>query len=398
MAAEAMDVQQLLLLAREKSEQARSHLFEVMGDLFQEQSAVLSAQERAIMVDILEKLVREVSREIRLKLSQRLADLPGTPRELAVLLGNDDIDIASPILMRCRALHDSDLIEIVHHRSRQHILAIAMRRDLSMSVSDVLVETGHTDVIMALLSNQDARISEATLAYIVDQSKQIDEFQEPLVHRRDLPRDLAVKMCYWVSAAIRHFVVDKFKIDANELDDSLEPILKAQVAAATLEAKTPDMLTPAEQAAKQLKQADKLNARLMIQTLRRGEVPMFEAMFAQMSDLRLPLVQRLLYEPGGNGLAIATRAMRLTREEFATMYLLTRRAKPGGAGQVSAQSGIRGSAGGAVDLGRALGFYDKVAVDTAQKVLERWRRDPNYLYAIKTIELGQGGAPDGPAE
>ena len=145
------------------------------------------------------------------------------------------------------------------------------------------------------------------------------------------------------------------------------PILKAQVAAATLEAKTPDMLTPAEQAARQLKLADKLNARLMIQTLRRGEVPMFEAMFAQMSDLRLPLVQRLLYEPGG-------------------------------AGQVSAQSGVRGAAGGAVDLGRALGFYDKVAVDTAQKVLERWRRDPNYLYAIKTIELGQGGAPDGPAE
>jgi len=402
MAAEAMDVQQLLLLAREKSEQARSHLFEVMGDLFQEQSAVLSAQERAIMVDILEKLVREVSRDIRGKLSQRLADLPGTPRELAVLLGNDDIDIASPILMRCRALQDSDLIEIVHHRSRQHILSIAMRRDLSMSVSDVLVETGHTDVIMALLSNQDARISEATLAYIVDQSKQIDEFQEPLVHRRDLPRDLAVKMYYWVSAAIRHFIVDKFKVDPNELDDSIEPILKAQVAAATLEAKTPDMPSPAEEAARQLKLADKLNARLMIQTLRRGEVPMFEAMFAQLADLRLALVQKLLYEPGGNGLAIATRAMRLSREEFATMYLLTRRARPGGAGQVSGQSGtqgaIRGAAGSAVDLGRALGFYDKVGADTAQKVLERWRRDPNYLFAIKTIELGQGGAPDGPAE
>ena len=104
MAAEAIEVQQLLQLAREKSEQARSHLFEVMGDLFQEQAAVLSAQERALMVDILEKLVREVSHDIRLKLSHRLADLPGTPRELAVLLANDEIDIASPILMRSRAL------------------------------------------------------------------------------------------------------------------------------------------------------------------------------------------------------------------------------------------------------------------------------------------------------
>ena len=51
-------------------------------------------------------MVREVSHEIRLKLSHRLADLPGTPRELAVLLANDHIDIASPILMRSRALQD----------------------------------------------------------------------------------------------------------------------------------------------------------------------------------------------------------------------------------------------------------------------------------------------------
>jgi uncharacterized protein (DUF2336 family) len=384
MAAEAMDVQQLLQLAREKSEQARSHLFEVMGDLFQEQSAVLSAQERALMVDILEKLVREVSHDIRLKLSHRLADLPGTPRELAVLLANDEIDIASPILMRCRALQDADLIEIVHQRSRQHILSIAMRRDLSMSVSDVLVETGHTDVIMALLANQEAKISESTLAYIVDQSKQIDEFQEPLVHRRDLPRALAVKMCYWVSAAIRQFVLEKFQIDTNELDDSIEPILREQVAAAEAEARPADTLTPAEEAARAIKESGKLTARLMIQTLRRGEVPMFEAMFAQYGELRLSLVHKLLYEVGGNGIAVVARAQRLTREEFATIYLLTRRARPG-------------SGGGAVDLGRALGFYDKVSQEAAVKVLERWRRDPNYLFAIKTIEQGEsrpGGGPD----
>src|SRR6185436_10930321 len=233
MAAEAIEVQQLLQLAREKSEAARSHLFEVMGDLFQEQSGVLSAQERALMVDILEKLVREVSHDIRMKLSHRLADLPGTPRELAVLLTNDEIDIASPILMRSRALQDTDLIEIIHHRSRQHILAVAMRRDLSMSVSDV---------IMALLNNQEATISEKTMAYIVDQSKHVDEFQEPLVHRRDLPRELAIKMCYWVSAAIRQFVIEKFQVDANEFDDTIEPILREQVAAAEAETQPAETL------------------------------------------------------------------------------------------------------------------------------------------------------------
>jgi len=222
------------------------------------------------------------------------------------------------------------------------------------------------------------------MAYIVDQSKHVDEFQEPLVHRRDLPRELAIKMCYWVSAAIRQFVIEKFQVDANEFDDTIEPILREQVAKAEAETQPAEMLTPAEEAARAIKDSGKLTARLMIQTLRRGEVPMFEAMFAQAAELRLALIHRLLYEIGGNGIAVIARALRLSREEFATIYLLTRRARPG-------------SGGGAVDLGRALGFYDKVAGDAALKVLERWRRDPQYLFAIKTIEQS-GSRPGGGAE
>ena len=84
-------------------------------------------------------LIREVSREIRRKLAVRIADAPGTPRELAVLLANDEIDIASPMLLRSKVLEDVDLIEIVRTRSTQHLLAIAMRRDLSTAVADALV-------------------------------------------------------------------------------------------------------------------------------------------------------------------------------------------------------------------------------------------------------------------
>ena len=385
MAAEAIEVQQLLQLAREKSEAARSHLFEVMGDLFQEQASVLSAQERALMVDILEKLVREVSHDIRLKLSHRLADLPGTPRELAVLLANDEIDIASPILMRSRALQDADLIEIVHHRSRQHILAVAMRRDLSMSVSDVLVETGHSDVIMALLNNQEATISEKTMAYIVDQSKQIDEFQEPLVHRRDLPRELAVKMCYWVSAAIRQFIIEKFQVDPNEFDDTIEPILREQVAKAEAETQPaghPDAGGGSRARHQGQRQADRAADDPDFAPRRsadvRGDVRPDRRAAPRRSSIGCSMRSAATASPSSRA------PCRLTREEFATIYLLTRRARPG-------------LGGGAVDLGRALGFYDKVAGDAALKVLERWRRDPKYLFAIKTIEQS-GSRPGGGAE
>ena len=56
-------------------------------------------------------------------------------------------------------LQDSELIEIVHHRTLEHQLAIAMRRRVSAAVSDALVEEGSPDVIKTLLENPNAAIS-----------------------------------------------------------------------------------------------------------------------------------------------------------------------------------------------------------------------------------------------
>jgi uncharacterized protein (DUF2336 family) len=373
MALEPLSTDQLMTLARQKSDQAREQLFEAMGDVFLERNTVLTLQERALITDILEKLIREVSREIRRKLTVKLADAPGTPRELAVLLANDEIDIASPMLLRSTVLQDADLIEIVRNRSTQHLLAIAMRRDLSTAVADALVESGEKDVIRTLLENQDAHISRATMAYLVEQSKLVDEFQEPLVRRRDLPPDLAKRMCLWVSAAIRQSLVERFDIDVDTLDDNLEPIAREESERPT--EPDPDAAGALAQA---LGEGRKLTPRLLMQTLRRGEVPLFEAMLAEMAGLRPVLIRRLCYEPGGQGLAVLARGIGLSREEFASIYLLTRKARPGGMSMDPA------------DLGRALEFFDRINHGNAATVIGRWRRDPDYLYAIRSVEEQQG--------
>jgi uncharacterized protein (DUF2336 family) len=372
-AVEPLSSDQLIALAREKSDQAREQLFEAMGDIFEEHNHVLSAQERALMTDILEKLIHEVSRDIRRKLALRLADAPGTPRELAVLLANDEIDIAGPILMRSKALLDLDLIEIVRNRSTQHLLAIAMRRDLSTAVADALVESGEKDVIRALLDNNDARISRATMAYLVEQSKMVDEFQEPLVRRRDLPSDLARRMCLWVSAALRQGILERFEIDPDHLDDALEPVAREAPSGQT-------EISAASALAQTLGNSRQLTPRLLMQTLRRGEISLFEAMAGEMAGLRMSLVRRICYESGGQGLAIMARAIGLNREEFASLYLLTRKARPN-----RMQAGAD-----AAELGRAMEFFDRTDHGNATLVINRWRRDPDYLYAIRSVEEQQG--------
>src|SRR5581483_2120340 len=117
----------------------------------------------------------------------------------------------------------------------------------------------------------------------------------------------------------------------------LEPI--AQDEAARRE--TGERGKAAAELAHSLGEGRQLTPRLLMQTLRRGEVPLFEAMLAEMSALRPELIHRLCYEPGGQGLAIISRAVGLSREEFASVYLLTRKARPG-------------TAADPADLGRAL--------------------------------------------
>jgi uncharacterized protein (DUF2336 family) len=376
--ADNIDSTHLLALARDRSDASRGELFAIIGDLFHDKDAILTAQERAIMTDILRKLIGEVERSVRRTLALKLADAPGLPREVAVLLANEDIDIASPILMRSPVIEDLDLIEIIRRRSLEHALAVAMRRDLSTTVTDVLVETGNSDVIRLLLENQTARISDATLAYLVEQSRSVDEFQEPLVRRQDLPPELARRLVMWVSAALRSSLISRFSIDPDVLDDHLEPVARdeAQVSAAQGETES-----AAEFLSRSLGKTKQLTPRLLLQTLRRGEIQLFEAMMAEMGGLRLDLVRRIIYEPGGQALALASRGIGLNREEFAAIFMLTRKSKPNQASLTPAETN------------KALEFFDRLSHTAAETVLQRWRRDPDYLFAIRSLEEGRDKRP-----
>lgn len=103
---------------------------------------------------------------------------------------------------------------------------------------------------------------------------------------------------------------------------------------------------------------------------------MFEGMFAQVTGLRANLVRRLVYEPGGEGLAIACRAMEMTKPDFGSLFLLSRAARPGD--KVVDPN----------EVARVMKFFDRVKADTARKVVERWKLDPDYLFAIQQVEGG----------
>ncbi len=375
------DLTGLLKLALDKSVEGRRNLTATLGDLFSDRTSVLSERERALMSDILHKLIRDCEMAVRRDLAERLSKAENPPHDLIVALANDQIEVAQPILMNSDVLRDMELVQIVRRRTHEHQLAITMRRALSEPVSDALVETGDVNVIKALLENQDARISEATMTYLAEESQRVDTYQEPLIKRHDLNPELARRMYLWVSAALRQHITQNFEVDPTELDDSLEKLASTMAGDPAQHETDREAKRPAAILAQHLGDADGISWHLLIQVLRQGEIPLFEALFGKLSGLTPERVVKVLYESGGESLAIACRALDMPKTTFATTYLLSRRS----------ESGRRVADPRA--LAHVLGLFDKINPKSAQDVLKSWRRDEDYQDAIEQVA---NTSPTGP--
>lgn len=372
-----LDVDELLRLARDKSAAARTELVEIIGDLFFDTNRVLSDRERTTMSDIMRQLIHDVEISVRKHLAIRLSDEPEAPSELIYTLANDDAEIAHAILSRSEVLRDPQLVEIIHNRTREHQLAIAMRTSVSQAVSDALVETEDESVIERLLTNPGAEIGQQAMTYLVEQSQRVDAFQNPLVHRKDLPKDLAVRMYWWVSAALRTEILEKHELDADQLDDVMETAVDAAVRSDNIQS---DDDSAATRLVAQLVEQNGLTAELLISVLRAGEVTLFEKMIERGTGLRSSLVQRLIYEPGGEGLAITCRAMGLSADEFHTLHGLCGKARP------------QSREAYPVERGQVRVFYEQIKPGAAERVLDRWRRNPDYLDLLRQVEALSIGA------
>ena len=367
------EIQQLFELARDRSVAARQALAATITDLFIARGDFLTDRERSLMSEILRQLINDIESSVRRALAEKLARQANAPRDLILALANDEIIVAQSILMHSEVLRDEELLEIIQHRTLEHQLAVAMRKSLNEPVSDALVETGNVDVIATLLENHDARISGETMAYLVEQSQRVDNYQNPLLRRPELDPALARRMYWWVSAALRQHILDNFSIDPSDFDDALEASAGelAQAAAA-------QPLRKSEQLAASLSPIETITPDLLVKVLRQGEIALFEAMLAKLTGIRPLLIRRLLFERGGETLAIACRAIDIKTPTFASIFLLSRKARP------SEPPPAHG------EITRLLGFYETMSPEAAGKVASAWRRSGDFVKAVRQIERKLG--------
>ena len=366
---EGFDRDRLYRLAEQKTRTGRRELAETIADLFYAGPGALSDRERALIFDILRRVIHDAELAVRRKLSTNLAELPDAPNDLVMALANDEIEVAYPILTRSRVIEDEQLIEIIQLRANEHRLAIALRDRLPSAVSDALVKTGSESVIVALLRNSTAQISRATLEYLVDQSQRVDAFQEPILRREDLPIDLAKRMYRWVSDALRQYIVANFKLGEADVAELVERSTDQEIAA--LERNRRD---PTSALAKKLDEAGAISSSMLTEALREGEVRLFIALLKQRTGLREVMLMRMLMEPEAEGLAITCKAADLDRDTFEAVL----RIMSGGGGLVKRSDET---------VENALRLHGRVPKDAADEVIQHWRRSSDYRSALRMLGL-----------
>ena len=372
--ARVQELKSLVDLARDKSKQSRSILVAAINDLYSDEEQLLSDRDRAIMLDIIRQLIHEVETSVRRSLAEHLATRADAPADLIATLANDEIEVAHPILVKSDVLKDPELIEIVQHRTMEHQVAIAVRASISERLSDALVETDNEKVVTTLLSNQGAAISDGTMNHLVEKSTEVPGYQGPLVHRSDLSPELVKKLYWGVSAALRQYIVENFELDPTDIDETIEITVKKALGEKIA---GPDRANGMREPDAQ---ADEDDANILMGLLRKGEISMFLDKFTALTRLRLALVRRILFEPGGEGLAIACKAIGIDKSTFVTIFLRFRQGRLGYK-EVEDQ-----------ELSRSLSFFDETSAVAARAILRRWQRDPDYLNALRLLEQsGRGG-------
>ena len=316
------DMGRLMQLAANPQGTSRDDIYMAVASLYRTQGPLLSDRERGLMREILQRLARDVEMAIRIALAEKLADDAGAPLDLILLLVDDRIEVARPIILRSRQLTDEQLLALIPSAGTDHQTACAERPHIGEPVTNELAKCDVESVLVALVRNATAKIASNAFETLVDKSRRIQSLQEPLVHREDLPTPLATQMCGWVSDALKTHIIQSYRIAPENLATAID-----QAAQSVQASPPPPSAESARKLVEKLAAAGQLRAGFLLRVLHQGQVDLFEIAFAKLIDVDMERAHRILYEAGPRPVALACRAVGIDKCVFSTVFNLTRQAR-----------------------------------------------------------------------
>lgn len=292
-------------LAHNRSTLARASLFEKVAALWLDDAAVLSSASHDVMDEILVDLLTCVETAVRARVAEGLAAKAEIPRRLVESLALDpDISVSGPILAQCAALSDAVLMRVCRERGVVQRTAIARRRTVPLALSEALCERREAAVLRTLVHNPGAAMSRAIFRNAMALAMGDEGLRDGLLQRTDLPRDFAYRMFWWVSAALRHEILERHAIEPASLDEVLRDVLAEADGARSTLALQPAPARPA---------ANGFNA--VMHALSAAGLRAFVRELAAGLGVAPETAARIVNDLGGESVAVAAKALGADRQQ-----------------------------------------------------------------------------------
>jgi len=301
----------------------KQYLDKLMHDVAAILDARLSDNEKVMASDILINLIKQVGTDIRKSLSERLAPRDDLHDTLLHYLAYDDIDVAEHVLQFSPLLKDIDLMFIIQSKAEDHGRAIAKRANIGERVISALVDKKDVLISKNLIQNPSLTLDENHLKAIQSIAVCYEELAHELVHYHGLPDSIATDLYWHVSAALRSNISKKFILNDDVLDRALEDCVQ-DFSDTILEDATMTPSTLMHEVSGMYYSQNKIGENMLVDTLRRRQGRFFIAMFSMKTGLKNKVVWSMMKQVGGQGLAVACRAIGISKESFVSMFLLSR--------------------------------------------------------------------------
>lgn len=352
---EAKEVLGLVALAQDKAGKARALIVRRLTDIALLPESQLTPQERQLVDQMLAQLVGHIEVDLRARLATRLADRADAPQEVIVTLAHDVISVARPLLEKSTALGDSDLVDVIQAKGRDHWVATSRRKELSSSVTDALIATGESEALIEIARNKGAQFSAAGYERIVHLSEKEPALCDLLVARDDITPALAHTMFWWASSSLRLDIVNRFTADRRMLREALNDAIDEGIDAFSSD---PELMRTLSMMAPQRRYGPSLGEELL-SAARSTDMRKVVSLLAKYADIRPQTAAHIVTDPGGEALAVAAKALGMTRKEFLQFALLI-------------ASHRDSTSRTAAEVNRLTALFDSVATDRADVVLRYW--------------------------
>ena len=325
-----------------------------LADLLLTGSGQLAPNELALAETALVDLLPFMDVTLKRRIAERLSPLEAAPDALLTALLSDAFEVCEPLLAEGLCLSNCEMVRVAQDGEEEHRLCLAGRLELSRVVCDALSTRGEPAVLTRLIANTGASLSPHALEHMVRRSSAKPDLIKPILQRRELTPWLAHLMFFWSDGEERSIILKRFPIDrrgiAEALSDGVDLGGLLQTGNPTLH-ETYRLLRPAERMSESAQQR-------LIDGVAEESAQGALAMSAGISPTTAAWI---ISDLGGEPLAVAGKAMGLSREAFQQVAASLSSARP--CGSLSEN-----------EMERTIGLFDSVTMDRADSILHFWDR------------------------